>query len=131
MSTKANPSLVKKSWSLTPTKVIATGDLPVGPPKSGPKISPRANDNDPMERKKQKIFYIELDTPGTRIDDQGPTGQGNGLSPVEGSEKIEDDEPEEPDTNIHWYYGDMIRRMTVMNKRGDKIKSGRVPDPNN
>jgi hypothetical protein len=84
-----------------------------------------------MERKKQKIFYIELDTPGTRIDDQGPTGQGNGLSPVEGSEKIEDDEPEEPDTNIHWYYGDMIRRMTVMNKRGDKIKSGRVPDPNN
>jgi hypothetical protein len=99
--------------------------------KSNPKVSPRPNDNVTDEQHKQKIFYIELDTPGTRISDLGPNDHENGLNPVVGSKEIEDDETVDPDSNIHWYYGDLTRRMTVMNKYEDKITKGLIPDPNN
>ena len=78
------------------------------------------NLDEPEEKTKGKLFYVELDTPGTRISDQGPTDQPN-----------EENETEEPDSNIHWYYGDLTRRMTKMNKYEDKVKSGKVPDPEN
>jgi hypothetical protein len=130
MSATAKPTIVKSPWSITPKRVIASDDPPATSPKSNPKDSPRPNGNDKDETHKQKIFYIELDTPGARISDQGPTGDENGLSPVVGSKEIEDDENEDPDSNIHWYYGDLTHRMTIMNKYEDKIASGLVPDPN-
>ena len=120
MSTTAKPSITKNPFSFAPTKVTATGEDSKVTFQQDSKTDPGPYPNKPEEKRKEKLFYIELDTPGTRVSGQGPTAQ-----------EYEEVETEEPDSNIHWYFGDLTRRLTVMNKYEEKIKSGKVPDPNN
>lgn len=108
------------------------------------------NEFEHIEQPKEKRFYIEMDHRDETLQQEQPNVMSLFLNPKkiqedkqdedvkiygteEDAEPQDDEEEEETqaDECIHWYYGDLSRRLTTMDTKEKKYESEGRKDPDN